>query len=256
MGERVLGHERVGDGARRVIVLNDWICDTSTWDDARPYLDRAAFTWVFADLRGYGRSRGYGGRCDVAECVGDVLALADHLGWERFSIVGHSMSTYAAMRLGQTHADRVERAVLVTPGPPRGFGADAQWLAQAEETARDDAKRAEMIRQRFTGRLSAGWAARKAERWVERSDAEAAAGYIAMYARDGLPEPGAPIAAPVLAITGDEDAPVMRRDAVLSALTPLCARLEVVGLANVGHYPMQEMPPYTVALVERFLSGA
>ncbi len=256
MGERALGHARVGDGPRRVIVLNDWICDTSTWDDARPYLDEVAFTWVFADLRGYGRSRGYAGAYDLAECVSDVLSLADHLGWGRFSVVGHSMSTYAAMQLGQTRPERIEKLVLVTPGPPRGFGADDAWLAQAQETARDDAKREEMIRQRFTGRLSAGWAERKARRWVERSDAEAAAGYIAMYARDGLADPTAPIAAPVLAITGDEDAPVMRRDAVLAALTPLCARLEVVGLPNVGHYPMQEMPPYTVALAERFLSGA
>jgi pimeloyl-ACP methyl ester carboxylesterase len=33
------------------------MCDTSTWDGARAYLDRNALRWVFADLRGYGRSK-------------------------------------------------------------------------------------------------------------------------------------------------------------------------------------------------------
>src|ERR1700721_1159004 len=53
-----LGHELVGSGSSHVIVLNDWLCDTSTWDGARPYLDSARFTFAFADVRGYGRSRG------------------------------------------------------------------------------------------------------------------------------------------------------------------------------------------------------
>jgi hypothetical protein len=54
----MIGHETLGTGPRRVIVLNDWLCDTSTWDRARAYLDGSEFTWAFADLRGYGRSKG------------------------------------------------------------------------------------------------------------------------------------------------------------------------------------------------------
>jgi hypothetical protein len=47
----------------------------------------------------------------------------------------------------------------------------------------------------------------------------------------------------------------MRSGAVTPALGPLCDRLAVSPLADCGHYPMQEMPPLTVALVERFLAG-
>ncbi len=50
-----LGCDVVGDGPRRVIVLNDRLCDTSTWGGARAYLDLERFTWAFTDLRGYGR---------------------------------------------------------------------------------------------------------------------------------------------------------------------------------------------------------
>lgn len=46
----------------------------------------------------------------------------------------------------------------------------------------------------------------------------------------------------------------MRADAVRRALGPLCDDLTVTPLSDSGHYPMQEMPPLTVAIAERFLS--
>ncbi|MEO8698752.1 MAG: alpha/beta hydrolase [Kofleriaceae bacterium] len=245
----------MGSGPRRVVVLNDWLCDTSTWDGARPYLDEARFTWAFTDLRGYGRSRGQTGEFTAVEAAGDVLELAAALAWPRFAVVGHSMSSYVAMHLAQHAVDRIERIVLVTPAPPRGFGADAAWLASSQESTRDDARRADMVKARFAERLSPGWATYKSRRWLATSDAEAAASYIAMFARDGLPTPTAPIAVPVLAITGEQDAPLMRAEPTRQHLTPLCAQLEIAALAESGHYPMQEMPPLTVALVERFLGA-
>ena len=54
----MIGHELQGGGSRGVVVLNDWMCDTSTWNDTRPYLDDARLTWAFADLRGEGESAG------------------------------------------------------------------------------------------------------------------------------------------------------------------------------------------------------
>jgi 3-oxoadipate enol-lactonase len=252
----ILGHEVVGSGSRRLIVLNDWLCDTSTWDGARAYLDRTRFSWAFTDLRGYGRSRGRTGEFTLLEAAGDVLALADALGWQRFAIVSHSMSTYVAMHLGQHAPARIERIVLITPGPPRGFGADDAWLEHARAQTRDDARRAEAVRARFAERLSPGWAEYKCRRWLATSDANAAAGYISMYARDGLQTPDARIGVPVLAITGEEDALVMRSAAVSANLSAVCEQLEVAALAQCGHYPMEELPPRTVSLIEYFCGGA
>jgi 3-oxoadipate enol-lactonase len=249
-----LGHELVGTGATRVVVMNDWLCDTSTWDGARPYLDGTRFTFAFADLRGYGRSRGRTGAFTVEEAASDVLALADALGWTELAVVGHSMSSLVALHLAQGHAGRVRRVVVITPPPPAGFGVDDATLEASRALAlADDATRSSAIEQRFATRLSSGWTKYKAARWLACADPAAAAGYVAMFARDGLPDPAGPIAVPVLAITGEQDAPPMRREAVLENLSPLCAELAVTALADVGHYPMQEMPPLTVALIERFL---
>ena len=76
---------------------------------------------------------------------------------------------------------------------------------------------------------------------------------MATFARDGLPNLTLRIRAPVLAITGEHDAPPMRSDAVARGSGPLCEQLVVTPLADSGHERMQEPPPLTVALVERFL---
>jgi pimeloyl-ACP methyl ester carboxylesterase len=250
-----IGHELFGSGLLPVIVLNDWFCDTSTWDGARSYLDRTRFTWVFTDLRGYGRSRGRSGAFNVIEAAADVIGLASARGFERFAIIGHSMSTLVALHLAQNYPERITHAVAITPPPPTGFGADDAMLEGARSLALgDDAMRAEMLKERFGTRLSPGWAAFKIERWRETADPSAAAAYVAMFARDGMPDRTKRITRPVLAIAGEQDMAPMRSAAVRQALTPLCDRLEVVPLADSGHYPMQEMPPLLVAHVERFLS--
>jgi pimeloyl-ACP methyl ester carboxylesterase len=254
---KLIGHELFGSGATRVVIMNDWLCDTSTWHTARALLDVERFTFAFVDLRGYGRSRGRAGAFTLEEAAADLLALVDALGWPRFALVGHSMSSLIALHLAQHHAQRIERVVALTPPPPTGFGADEATLAASRGLAlADDAGRRAFFEQQLGSRLSPGWARYKAARWRATADPAAAAGYVAMFARDGLPDASARITMPVLAITGEQDAPPMRREAVLSGLGPLCDELVVTPLVDSGHYPMQELPPLTVALVERFLAGS
>lgn len=251
---RMLGYERVGRGALPVIVMNDWLADTSTWDDARAYLDTERFSWVFTDLRGYGRSRGQPGRYTLVEATSDVLAVADALSFDRFAIVGHSMSALIAYHLAQHHPDRILRTVALTPAPPSGFNVDEATLAAMQSgAAADDATRIQILKSILGDRLSERWIQFKAARWRASSDVAAVVAYVLLYARDGLPDPSAPLHGPVLAITGERDSPPMRRAAVAQLLTPLCADLTVTALDDCGHYPMQEAPPLLVTLVERFL---
>ena len=253
---QVLGHEKIGTGAVNIIVMNDWIADTSSWDPAKPYLNLEEFTWVFADLRGYGRSKTLPGPFDLKQSVTDILALADHLGWRKFSSVGHSMSTLVAMHLAQHHPQRVERAVFLTPAPPAGLGADETMLEAFRNIAFfDDNQRIEALGQRWGDRLSNGWVKFKAARWTSTSSPDAVADYTRMFGRDGLPDPKALIDLPVLAIRGEEDMEILRSATVSKLLGPIVKNLTLVPFAQCSHYPMQEMPPLTVATVERFLQG-
>ena len=249
-----LGHEVLGSGPTRVIVLNDWMSDTSTWEPTRAYLDQQRATWVFADLRGYGRSREQRGEYHLVEAAGDVIDLASTLGWERFSIVGHSMSTLVALHLCQQYADRISRGVLVTPPPPTAPGAESGILEMLTAVAEgDDGLRLQAVRPTWGDRLSEGWIRFKIARWRESSDPDAVARYVPMFARDGLPDTTTEIAIPLLAVTGEKDPPHMRRAEVARALAPFCPRLEVFPILESGHYPMQETPPLLVSIVERFL---
>lgn len=253
----MLGFNKHGSGDHHVIVLNDWIGDVTTnWDSTRRYLDDERFTWVFADLRGYGQSRGQSGKFSVAEAAADVLAIANSLSWRQFSIVGHSMSSLVAMHLAQHHAGAIERVVILTPPPPRGFGADEATIKALRDVAKgDDRKRLSMLQFMWGDRLSQNWTRFKVKNWRAGADAQAVAEYVFMFARDGLPNPDAKIVAPLLAITGEQDAEPMRKDAVTAALQPISRDALVVPLASSGHYPMQEAPPLVATLLERFLLG-
>jgi pimeloyl-ACP methyl ester carboxylesterase len=83
----------------------------------------------------------------VEEAATDVLEVADALGWRRFAIIGHSMSSLVALHLVQHWPGRIEKAVLVTPPPPMGLGADESRLDYLRSIAcGDDSKRIDWLR--------------------------------------------------------------------------------------------------------------
>ena len=251
----MLGHDTLGGGAHTVIVLNDWLGDTSIWDEARVYLDVDRFTWVFADLRGYGRSRGQSGDYTLTEATQDVLELARALGAERFAIVGHSMSSLIALNLAQQHPERLDRAIVLTPPPPAGVGVNSDTMTGLCHLGHaDDPTRMRALSVMLGNRLSVRWAQFLAERW-RPVDPEAIAGYVPMFARDGLPDRQRPILMDVLLVTGEQDTEPMRSEPIRQAYTTLCPRLVVTPLADSGHYPMREAPPLLVAIIERWLAS-
>lgn len=254
---KVLGHRVVGTGPCPAIVLNDWIGDTTTWEAVLPLLDFERFCWAMTDLRGYGRSREIEGDHTLVEATADVLRTADALGWDRFAIVAHSMSSLVALHVGQIAAERIDRIVLITPPPPSGLGADEATVEYLRSVALGDRVQILACLEAMWGdRLSKRWQVHKAERWQNAANPRAAADYVEMFARHGLPDSKRKVTTPVLAITGEQDAEIMRSDAVRQALSPLCSDLIVQPINDVGHYPMQEAPPLTYTLVERFLASA
>lgn len=250
----ILGYNLVGTGPSRLIVLNDWISDTTSWDQCLPLIDRERSSWAFVDLRGYGRSMEIVGDHTLQEAVDDVLATADALGWKSFTVVGHSMSSLIALHLAQAHSAKVERVVVISPPPPSGLGADSATIEFLQGVALGDRdQRIAGLDLMWGDRLSIGWNAYKAARWAETATPQAAADYVDMFARIGMPDPAGKVGVPVLAITGEQDADIMRRESVRALLSPLCASLEIQSLADSGHYPMQEAGPLCYTYIERFL---
>ena len=127
VGRTILAHDLHGTGPEKVVVLHSWMGNARSFDAVKPWLDTGAFTYAFADLRGYGRSRTFRGSFTAGEAATDALHLADHLGWRRFHVVGHSMSGLIVQRLILDEWPRAERrvksAVAITPVTADGFPA-------------------------------------------------------------------------------------------------------------------------------------
>jgi len=73
-----------------------------------------AFTVLTFDLRGHGRSSRVMGRYEIDDFVGEVLSLADHVGFDRFNLAGFSLGGLIAQRLALTHPERLQRLILLS----------------------------------------------------------------------------------------------------------------------------------------------
>jgi pimeloyl-ACP methyl ester carboxylesterase len=215
-------------------------------------LDR--FTYAFADLRGYGRSRHIPGRFDVEEAANDVIALADKLGWKRFAVIGHSMSTIVAQHLACLAPQSVERIVLVTPVSPTGMRLDKAMTAMSRQLAlANDEQRLVGARMMWGDRLSDTWIKSKLAHWRDAAAGEVAAAYVDLWGHTDVSSGAAKVRAPVYVLACEQDQPPFRTDAVKAWLRDYYPHAEIASLIDAGHYPMQEAPPLFTTLIERFL---
>ncbi len=249
----LLAHALHGHGPTRVVVLHDWLGDRRTWDPVLPYLDPARFTHAFVDLRGYGGSKELTGAHTADEVAGDVLALAAHLGWERFAAVGHSMSGLFVQALAAAAPERVTRLVGVTPVGPGGLAMPDEVRPVMERISLHPSERRPVLQQTLGERLTPRWLEHKLERWSACSRPEAVLGYLRAFVGTDLRARVEGLDLPVLAIAGEHDAPWFQADALRAGFAAY-PRLEVVTCGNAGHYPMQETPVALATLLERFLA--
>lgn len=92
-----------------------------------PSADRLGIRWVSYDRPGYGGSTPRPGR-DIASAAGDVAAVADTLGIQRFAVMGHSGGGPHALACGALLPDRV--LAVVSVAGPAPFGAEGlDWFA-------------------------------------------------------------------------------------------------------------------------------
>lgn len=101
-----------------VVLLHGHPRTSATWHRVAPLLVDRGYQVICPDLRGYGRSIGPSPRDDHSqqskrEMADDILAVARHLGHERFHLVGHDRGSYVALRLALDQPASVDRLVLM-----------------------------------------------------------------------------------------------------------------------------------------------
>ena len=103
-------------------------CRYSRMLDESPYA-QAGNRYITTDRAGYGLSTRHRGRTVATEAA-DVLAVADHLGIDRFSVVGGSGGGPHALACAALLADRVDRVACQSSLAPLGDDglARSEWL--------------------------------------------------------------------------------------------------------------------------------
>lgn len=249
-----LGHRIYGSGPHPVVVLHEWLADHTNYEPMLPYLDPDRFTFVFADLRGYGLSRRYPGSFTATEAREDVCHLMARLGHERFHIVGHSMSGMIAQRIALDCPERIVGMVLISPVPASGFRVGADVLAGMMAIAEDDAAAMAAFRVRTAARYGTTWLKRKLAILRTAVAPTALQGYLRMFTETDFSAEIAGLTTPMLALVGEHDLPIYRADAVRQALDGSKPSAIVRSSREAGHYMMLETPVFAASEIENFLS--
>jgi pimeloyl-ACP methyl ester carboxylesterase len=110
-------------GGRPVILLHGVPQTSACWIAQLEALAAAGHHAVAFTQRGYSP----GARVDdvaaftMDKLAGDVLGVADHLGFDTFDVVGHDAGAGVAWTLGGYHADRVETLTIASVPHPAAF---------------------------------------------------------------------------------------------------------------------------------------
>ncbi|MFE4515283.1 alpha/beta fold hydrolase [Kitasatospora sp. NPDC056783] len=245
-------HHLTGTGDHHVLVLHDWFGTSAGWGPFLDCLDGGAFSYAFLDYRGYGQRKDVPGAYTLAEIASDALALADQLGWDRFSLVGHSMGGKAAQQVLAEAPLRVRKLAGLAPVPAGVYPLDEAGAALFYGAAEDREKRFAILDLVTGQRAGRVWLDRMVDQSLRHSTSEAFGSYVRDWTTADLERriSGNPV--PVKVIVGEHDLALtaeLMRDTFLSHFPN--AELEELG--GSGHYPMYEAPVALAASLEGFL---
>jgi proline iminopeptidase len=209
----------------------------------------------------------------LADYAADVDALRQHLGLDRFALLGFSHGGMVAMRYAIDHSDHLSQLILLDTAPALDAVAmervvaamdrrqDEPWYAEVrplldadEVEATDEEAMATMLAilpmyfhrwdetaKRFTATLTgAGFHSRVGPAWAEEE-----------ATMDLRPELGG-IAAPTLVVVGEDDFICDEVSAREMAEAIPGARLATI--PEAGHFPWVEQPAAFRAALDRFLT--
>lgn len=273
LGDVSLYVDVVGHGEPVLLMHGGPSADLWTMGGFRTLADE--FTLVLYDHRCNGRSTGPPVSSMTWEnLVGDAEALREYLGFERWTVLGHSFGGFVALEYALRHPDRVSRLVLVDTGADGHWGRENAPRVVAERGFSPE--RAELVRRWFTGDFRAReypvifW--RISGAYMPKH------GVVGMYRamRDGgwrsrirvapfqyvsrslMPDWSVvdrlgEITAPTLVIAGRED----------FVFPPDCQRQLAEGIPGAqlllvdeaGHNPQDEMPAQVLPVLRSFLQG-
>jgi pimeloyl-ACP methyl ester carboxylesterase len=148
-------------GQQPVLASHGWLDNAGSFSLLAPQLPGCEI--VALDLAGHGfsDSRSLDSAYNIWQDVGDLLDVADELGWQRCTLLGHSRGAAISMLFAATFPERVDKLILLEGGLPLTGEADEAPAGLAEalrdaralrgKTGRVFSQRANAIAERAAG---------------------------------------------------------------------------------------------------------
>jgi pimeloyl-ACP methyl ester carboxylesterase len=245
--------ERPGEGTPVICLHGVW----DWWRYWRPLVPAGPGSFagrplVMLDLRGHGDSSKPESGYSRADYAADVVAFITEQGYERVTLVGHSLGSMTALLAAAQIPDRIESLVLEDPPLPVSVGPNENFRGVYEMRQ----QRFEQIVDDFTV-----W-----RPWVTREQAEESATCLvntadgvfqAMFtgASDGIPipTPGVVIDAPALVIQAGNAEQRAFGERGEALLRPVLPQLRIETIPDTSHTVLRDAPDaYRRLLAETF----
>lgn len=253
LNQRVIHWTEMGPAdAPAILFVNSLGTDFRIWEGVVAHLgDR--WRVVLHDKRGHGLSDAPAAPYSIDDHTDDLVALADHLGLDRFALIGLSIGGLIGQSLAIRAPERL--AALVLADTAARIGTAESWAARIEAVEQGGLEPiADAVMQRwFTPDFRknrpvelAGW-----RNLLLRTPSEGYVGSCAAVRDADLTDRLSAIAAPTLVVAGDLDLSTPPDLVRATADRISGARFETI--ASCGHIPPIEQPAAFAALIVRHL---
>ncbi|HEX3778882.1 MAG TPA: alpha/beta hydrolase [Pseudonocardiaceae bacterium] len=256
------------EDGRGVLLLHGFPEAGIEWTEQVDALGAAGCRAVAPDQRGYSPGvrpedvRDY----QLVDLVGDVLAIADALGWQRFDLVGHDWGAAVAWQVAGDHPQRLRTLTAVSVPHPTPFGEalredeDQQLRSQYIQLYRSSGGNAEKkllaedalaLRRAFDNKIPPSHLAEYLTRLREPGALTAALNW---YRANPLQRLTAPvITVPTLYVWSTEDVAI-GSTAALATESHVSAAYRFEMVEDISHWVPEEAPETMTGLLLQHLS--
>jgi len=262
------GHDlaclQAGEAGRPLMLVHGF---TGAKEDFGDWVDvlGAEGWWVIApDLRGHGASHQPVDESDYSLEIyaTELLGLADALGWDRFTLLGHSMGGMAAQEVAVRAPERLDQLVLMDTNHGPVEGLDPEMVAIGMDILRTQGRDAlqELLDAMPAERAPSDQRVRDTRPgYTEWNEGKVTASSPAMYAamatvlanRPDRLDAVAAITVPTLVIVGEEDRNFIGPS---RRLAETISEAQLAVIPNAAHSPQFENPEAWYQALTEFLT--
>lgn len=246
----LLKYKSIGTGKNIILVLHEFMGDSTNYDPILPYINTIEFTYIFVDHRGYGLSKDISGEYSCEEAAQDIIHLMDKLQLSHVNLLAHSMSTMIAQKTALLDS-RIKKLILITPLSAAGIKMQPKAQEKLLEKMKQNKTLIEEVVNSASKRYNDKWREYRINMAYNASTLEARTGYMRMYLTTDFMEEISELTIPIKIMVGYHDLPAFNKLTTKKQFQNY-KDVEIFECMEAGHYPMIECPPYFVSHIEKW----